>query len=343
MFNGWAVKEKGKALHLIQFEPTPLEDDEVEVKIIASGICASDIDACKGVYPEAMYPYPIVAGHEGVGTVTTVGKLVKHLKVGSLVGLGVYRSCCNSCSYCTNGKNNLCGDKRLMFALGNKGTFSDFVRLKGQFAFAIPNGFDDPEIVGPLMCAGLTTFAPFKNHNIKPGEKVGVLGIGGLGHLAVQFAAKWGCEVYALSSNSDKTEGIKKLGAHHVIDMKQDPELKSISSSLNYILLTASGATSWKIFINALAPAGKLIVMGSPGYGDIPINAISLLMQQKSICGSAAGSSGVANDMLRFAALHKIVPQCEKYPFSEINEVMAKVKDNKVRYRAVLCRSLDKK
>jgi len=343
MINGWAVTEKGKSLHLIQFEADPLQDDEVEVKIIASGICASDIDACKGVYPEQLYPYPIIGGHEGVGHVTQTGKLVKNLKVGSLVGLGVYRGCCNSCSYCTNGKNNLCGQKSMMFALGQKGTFSDYVRIKGQFAFAIPNGFDDPEIVGPLMCAGLTTFAPFKNHNIRPGEKVGVLGIGGLGHLAVQFAAKWGCEVYALSSSADKTESIKKLGAHHVIDMKQDPELKSIASTLNYILLTAGGATNWKVFLNALAPEGKLVVMGNPGYADIPINPLSLLMQQKYICGSAAGSSGVATDMLRFAALHKIVPQCEKFPFSEINEVMAKVKDNKVRYRAVLCHSLDKK
>jgi len=125
--------------------------------------------------------------------------------------------------------------------------------------------------------------------------------------------------------------------------MKKDPELKSINSTLNYLLLTAGGANNFKLYLSALSAEGKLIIMGNPGYADIPISPIDLLLQQKYICGSAAGSSGVATDMLRFAALHKIVPQCEKYPFSEVNEVMEKVKDNKVRYRAVLCHSLDKK
>jgi len=275
------VTEKGKSLELIQFEAEHLQDDEVEVKIIASGICASDIDACKGVYPEQLYPYPIIGGHEGVGHVTQTGKLVKHLKVGSAVGLGVYRSTCGACNVCHNGKDNLCGTRQLMFALGQAGSFANYVRIRATHAFPIPDGFDDLEIVGPLMCAGLTTFAPFKNHNIRPGQKVGVLGIGGLGHLAVQFANKWGCEVYALSSSADKTESTKKLGAHHVVNMKEDPELKTIANTLDYILMTGSGGNNWKVFVNALAPDGKLIIMGNPGYADIPINPLSLLMQQK--------------------------------------------------------------
>jgi len=224
-----------------------------------------------------------------------------------------------------------------MFAKDEKGTFSDYVRIKARFAFPIPTGFDDYEVVGPLMCAGVTTYAPFKTHDIKGGDKVGILGIGGLGHLALQFAAKRGCQVYALSSSSDKTDSIKKLGAHEVVDMKKDPELKSIASKLNYLLVTAGGANNWKLLLSALAPEGKLIIMGIPGTTSIPINPLDLILSQKSICGSAAGSSVVATEMLEFAALHKIVPQCEKYPISEVNEVMAKVQANKVRFRAVLC------
>jgi len=287
-----------------------------------------------------MYPYPMVAGHEGVGIVTVAGKRVTHIKVGSRVGLGVYRGCCNACLECNTGKSNLCAQKGMMFAAGHKGTFAEYVRIKAQFAFPIPDGFKDLEVVGPLMCAGVTTFAPFMNHNIRPGQKVAISGVGGLGHLAIQFARAFGCEVYALSSSADKRESILKLGAHFFVDTKKDPDLLTVTNRFDFIMATTSGPdVNWKAMMNSLAPGGNLILMGFPGFTDIGISPVSLILQQKTVCGSASGSAGAAIEMLRFAALHNITPQVEKFAFSEVNEVMNKVKNNQVRYRAVLCHS----
>jgi len=340
--NSWSIKNKGDTtLQLLQYDLGELQEDEVDVKIIASGICMSDIDASSGHYPESSYPYPICPGHEGVGTVIAIGAKVKNVKIGTTVGLGVYRDCCNACNDCCSGRNNLCEKKDMMFLHKNKGTFSDFVRIKAIFAFPIPEGFKDPEVVAPLMCAGLTTFAPFVNYSIRPGQKVAIFGIGGLGHLAVQFARAHGCQVYALSGSADKKDSILKLGAHHFVDIKKDPDLTSVANTFDYVLVTSSGAeVKWKALMNALCPNGKLVLMGNPGVADIPISAFSLIMGQKTIAGSAAGSSGVAFQMLQFAALHNITPLCEKFAFSKINEVMKKVKNNEVRFRAVLCHSM---
>jgi len=267
--------------------------------------------------------------------------LVKHLKVGSRVGLGVYRDACCACLSCQDGKNNLCHSKMLMFMFKNHGTFSDYVRIKATFAFLIPDGLKDLESVGPLLCAGVTTYAPFKVHNIRPGQKVAVLGIGGLGHLSIKFGHAFGCEIYALSSSADKAESAKQCGAHHFIDMKKDPELKAVANTFDYIMLTGSGPdVNFKALFNALANNGKIIVMGFPGFADIPVSPVAIIMAQKGIVGSASGSSGAALEMLNFAALHNILPLVEKFPFSQVNEVLAKVKANQVRYRAVLCHSL---
>jgi len=340
----WQVKTKAGPLELVEIELPPLSDEEVEVKLVASGICASDIDAISGNYPPALYPFPITPGHEGVGHVVAVGKLVTTLKIGSRVGLGVYRSCCNSCGNCCNGSTNLCPSKKMMFALQEKGTFSEIIRIKAQFAFQIPDGFEDLEVVGPLMCAGTTVFSPFKVHNIRPGHKVAVAGIGGLGHLALQFARAWGCEVYALSGSANKAESIKKMGAHHFVDTKKDPNLTSVVGTFDFIIATNSGPdVNIPALMGSLTAGGKLILIGFPGFQDIPVSPVQLIMMQKTICGSAAGSTGVTSDMLKFAALHNIRPIVEKFPFSHVNAAIARVKDNNVRFRAVLCHSLDPK
>jgi len=337
--NCWGVKSKGNSLEPIEFNLGELQEDEVDVKIIASGICMSDVDIAAGHYGE-MYPYPICPGHEGVGTVVAIGAKVKNVKIGTNVGLGVYRDCCNACMDCCNGQNNLCPQRGMMF-IQNTGTFSDYVRIKSNFAFPIPEGFKDLEVVAPLMCAGITTFAPFINHSIRPGQTVAIFSIGGLGHLAVQFARAYGCKVYALSGSADKKESILKLGAHHFVDTKKDPDLTSVANTFDYILVTSSGSDmKWNAMMNALRPNGKVILMGVPGLADIPISPVQMILGQKSVAGSCAASSGVVMQMLQFAALHNITPVCEKFSFSKINEIVKKVKNNELRYRAVLCHSI---
>jgi len=283
-----------------------------------------------------MYNYPICAGHEGIGEVASIGSRVTHLKVGQLVGLGVYRSCCGVCSKCAHGLTNVCDQKQLMFAGDAKGCFAETVRIDSKFAFPIPDGIP-AESAGPLMCAGVTVFAPFRNHNIKPGDVVGVCGIGGLGHLALQIARAFGCEVYAFSTTSKKEEECKKFGAHYFINTSDEASKNSAIGKVNFLLMTASGPNvDYKYLMRTLAPNGTLILLGVTGMADIAVSPIELLFGQKKLCGSAAGSMACCLDMLKFCAHHQIRPKIETWPVKQINDAIAKVKSGDIRYRAVV-------
>jgi len=332
------VCNKG-ATPLVQDSVTlpPLTSTQVHIKIRACGICKSDVDCLMGAYDSfGMYHYPIVAGHEGVGEVLEIGTHVQTLKVGDIVGLGVYRDCCGACKECAEGKTNLCRKKAMMFVGGAKGCFSEFVRIEEKFAFKIPEGISI-EHAGPLMCAGITVFAPFRNHNIKAGDRVGVVGIGGLGHLALQFAKAFGCEVSAFSTTSDKEAECRQFGAHHFYNTKDEASKKSSMSKLDFLLMTAGGPdVDYKYLMSTLVPGGTLIIMGITGLADIPVSPIDVLLNQKTLCGSAAGSQAISLDVLRFCALHNIKPTIQTWPGSSINEAIEAVKSGKIRYRAVV-------
>lgn len=279
--------------------------------------------------PVVRYKFPLTPGHEGVGVITLLGSLVRHLRLGQRVGLGVYRGACGACMFCANGQNNLCSMKELMFMNGSHGAFAEFVRIRADFALPIPDAIAT-EHAGPLMCAGVTTFAPFRRHNIQSGQRVGVLGIGGLGHLAVQISAKWGCETIALSTSHDKAEAAKQLGAHRFVNIMQEADIKPVFGTLDYLLVTAGGdSLDYRALLGLLASNGKLIVIGV-SFKEQILSPVQLLVGQKSICGSAAGSTGIALDMLRFCAVHGIKPVVESFPFSKCNEAVEKVTNNKV-------------
>jgi len=283
-----------------------------------------------------MYPFPVFPGHEGVGRVTWVGNLVEHLNVGDLVGCGIYRHSCGACFHCATANDNLCGKKALMFARGNTGTLSEYVRLQGKWALPMPEGIDHRS-AGPLMCAGMTVFSPFMQENILPGNRVGVLGIGGLGHLAVKFAAKYGCITTALSRGRGKEADCKELGAHSFVDVASAGEMQAIANTLDYILVTAAGGqTEWDSLIAALAPGGSIVLMGNPGMEPVPIPLVQLLLGSKKIAGSGGSSSGNALKMLRFAGAHNIAPQVEVFPVERITDAWNKVMDGSIRYRAVV-------
>jgi len=283
-----------------------------------------------------MFPFPLVAGHEGVGLVSAVGKAVRTLKVGSRVGLGVYRDACQSCIECTKGENNLCNKKMMMFFAGAQGTFAEYVRIKAPFAVPIPDEIGDLESAGPLMCGGITVFAPFLNHNIKAGDRVAVMGIGGLGHLALKIANKWGCIVSALSRAKEKKDELIAMGAHYFVDTKADPELKTVVNSYDYILVTLTGEINWKSLLLALRSGGKIVLIGNPGSAGVVLDPMLLILGQKTVSGSASGGLAATKQMFHFCAAHKILPQVEKFPFSQINEAIAKVKAGTLRYRAVV-------
>eukprot|EP00128_Syssomonas_multiformis_P000399 Colp12_sorted_trinity150504_noHs@1218 len=331
----WIGSAPGARVEQGEIELPPLRATDVEVEIKACGICSSDIDILRAPMAIPPYQFPLVAGHEGVGVVSAVGELVSHVKVGDVVGCGVYRNSCNTCEACASGKDNTCPQRHLMFAKGSSGCFAQFVRLDGRYAIPIPHGLD-MKYAGPLMCAGLTTFAPFRNHNVKPGDRVGVVGIGGLGHLSIQFAKAFGCEVYAFSSSADKEHECRKLGAHHYVNLADEGALASVALKLDFLMVTAAGGNvNWKALMNTLGADGKMILMGI-SMQDIAVSPFALIGFQRSIVGSAAGSRAHAIDMLNFALLHNIRPLVEEFPASQVNEAMDKVKKNQVRYRAVI-------
>jgi uncharacterized zinc-type alcohol dehydrogenase-like protein len=336
----WAAMDYGAPLVEWEYEAPALKPNEVGVEVRACGICLSDVDLLRAKHGAALtkmigYTCPMVAGHEGVGIVREVGSLVHHLKVGDVVGLGVGRGCCRECMNCLEGKNNLCAKKEMMFKEGAKGAFSEFMRIKADWAIKIPDGIPIDK-AGPLMCAGTTTFAPFRTCDIRPGDAVGVLGIGGLGHLSLQFARAFGCEVYALSRGTSKEAEARTLGAHHFVNTDDADRMNAITGKLNYLMVTAGSSNlDFGVLMKTLAANGTLVLMGIIGH-EVKVSVMELIMGQKKVTGIAAGSTATTYEMLHFAALHKIIPQTEPFPFANINEAIQHVADGKARYRAVL-------
>jgi len=335
--NAWVCQGGGQALALGPVTLPPLTHTQVHVKLLACGICKSDVDALMGVYEKTgRYTFPMVAGHEGVGRVEVVGDYVTHLKVGDLVGLGVFRSSCGACTDCAEGRTNLCGSKALMFAYNAKGCFSEYLRIEARFAFKLPEGMKI-EDAAPLMCAGITVLAPFRNLNITAGSKVGVVGIGGLGHLALQFGKSFGCEVFAFSTSTNKETECRQLGAHHFINTNEETSKNSVIGKLDYLLMTASGSgVDYKYLMRTLNANGTLVILGLTGLADIPVSPIELVLFQKKICGSAAGSQAIYLDTLNFCSFQKIKPIIQTWPVAKINDAIAAVKDGSIRYRAVV-------
>jgi uncharacterized zinc-type alcohol dehydrogenase-like protein len=228
----YAALAKGGKLQPFEFDPGPLRDDHVEIKVTYCGICHSDLSMINNEW--GITAYPFVPGHEVVGTIAAVGSHVKHLKVGQTVGLGWYSNSCMYCSQCLGGDHNLCPTVEPTI-IGRHGGFADRVRCQELWAVPLPEKLALAR-AGPLFCAGITVFNPMVQFDVKPTQRVGVIGIGGLGHLALQFLNKWGCEVCAFSSSDGKQAEAKKLGAHFTVNSRDPEQLKKVAGSLDYII-----------------------------------------------------------------------------------------------------------
>ena len=277
--------------------------------------------------------YPIVPGHEIVGEVLGVGSSVKNIKVGDNVGIGWLSSSCMSCSECMSGDHNLCASGEGTI-IGRHGGFSEYVRSHWSWAIPIPDGMDLSK-TGPLLCGGITVFSPMYLSNIKPTDSVGVIGIGGLGHLAIKFLKHWGCEVIAFSSNSSKEAEILEMGASKVINSKDSKQLEMVSGKLKFILNTTNVSLDWNSYLSALSPKGKLHTVGAV-LEPMEIPAFSLIMGDKSVGGSPIGSPELIRLMLEFCKRHNIYPDVEEFPMNMANEAVEHLKEGKARYRVVL-------
>jgi uncharacterized zinc-type alcohol dehydrogenase-like protein len=327
----WAALKAGGKLEPFEYDPGPLAAEEVEIAVEYCGICHSDLSLLDNEW--GMTRYPFVPGHEAAGRVVAMGAQVKGLSLGQRVGLGWNSHSCMHCRQCLMGHQNLCENLQPTL-IGRHGAFADRVRAHWVWAMPLPDGLASSEC-GPLLCGGITVFAPLRELGISPTARVGVVGIGGLGHMALKFCKAWGCEVTAFTSSDSKAEEARAFGAHHVVSSRDSAAIGKLAGTLDLIIDTVNATLDWNALLDALAPNGKLHVVGAVPE-PIPVPVFTLLMGQKSVSGSPTGSRGAIDAMLDFAARHKVESQNEHFPMSRVNEAMDHLRAGNARYRIVL-------
>jgi len=331
MITGYAADKPGGALEPFEFDPGPLGDSEVEIKVEYCGLCHSDLSMVDNEW--GISKYPLVPGHEIIGTVAAMGPHARGITLGQRVGVGWFADSCLTCEWCKSGNHHLCAAATGTI-VGHHGGFADRVRANAAWVIPLP-GQLDPQRAAPLMCGGITVFNPLLLANVKPTARVGVVGIGGLGHMALQFAKAWGCEVTAFSSSPEKEAEARGFGAHQVINSRDPEALKKAANSLDFILSTVNVPLDWQAYLEALRPQGRLHLVGVVTQ-PLAVPLLLLLEGQKSLSSSPTGSPAAIAIMLNFAARHHIQPTVETYKFSEINDALEKLRHGKPRYRIVL-------
>jgi uncharacterized zinc-type alcohol dehydrogenase-like protein len=326
-----AARQAHGKLEPFSYDPGPLGDEQVEIEVLYCGICHSDVAMLNNDW--GMTTYPFVPGHEVVGRVSAVGPAAKFITSGQLVGLGWNAGSCLYCPQCLSGDHNMCS-RLEQTIVGRHGAFATRVRCHWIWATPLLEGLD-PSKAGPLFCGGITVFNPLLQEEVLPVHRVAVIGIGGLGHLALQFLNKWGCDVTAFTSSEAKGEEAKKMGAHHVIDTHSPKALAAAKGSFDFILSTVTAGIDWQAYVGTLAPRGKLHVVGITPE-PIPVQTFQLIAAQRSLSGSPSGAPATVAKMLAFSARHNISAVTEEFPMSRANEAFAHLEAGKARYRVVL-------
>lgn len=327
------VLEPGSDFELVEKDiPTPSEN-EVLIKVQACGICHSDAFVKDGLMPGIEYPR--VPGHEVIGTIEQQGDNVSNWKKGQRVGVGWHGGHCYQCEACRNGDFINCENGQVT-GIHFDGGYAEYLTAPESALADIPDSLDSAE-AAPLLCAGITTFNALRNSNLEPGDIVAVQGIGGLGHLGVQYANKFGCKVVALSRGPEKKELALKLGAHKYIDTEAtDPaeELQKLGGA-DVLLATAPNSKAISSVIDGLGRNGQLIVVAATN-DPIEVSPFQLIMGRKSISGWPSGDAKDSEETLNFSALTDVTPEIETFPLEQANEAYARMINNEARFRVVL-------
>ena len=327
----YAVKEPKNQLEPWNYTSNELNAFDVHIEIDHCGICYSDVHMMDNDW--GITAYPIVPGHEIVGHVKELGSQVTHLKKGDIVGVGWQRESCHNCFQCMKGNENYCTGKRGSTIVKNHGGFASDIVLDARFCFPIPTGLDLKK-TAPLLCGGITVYHGLKAAGMSSGQNIGVIGIGGLGHMAVQFASKMGNNVTVFTTSKDKTEFAHKLGAESAVLTKEGiPKTLPDGQKLDIILNTVDHPLDWAGYVRLLNVDGTLCFVGNPG--NITIDA-GLLFQRKKIMGSSIGSRYMITEMLNNVKKYNIGAIIEEFPLKDVNSAITKLKANNIRYRAVL-------
>lgn len=343
--NTFAVKAFGTEAPEAQLEQLNIDRREVttkdvEIDILYCGVCHSDLHTARNEWHGTVYPN--VPGHEIVGRITKVGDDVSKFKVGDLAAVGCMVDSCRDCEYCRDGLEQYCemgniqtyngADKHL-----NKQTFggySERIVVDQDFVLRMPENLD-LAAAAPLLCAGVTTWSPLKHWNVGPGQKVGIVGIGGLGHMGVKLAKAMGAEVVVITTSPSKVDDAKRLGADDVILSTDTEQMKANNNSLHFILDCVSAEHDVNSYLRLLKTDGTLAIVGAPEH-PLPIAAFSLIPGRKSFAGSTIGSIAETQEMLDFCGEHNIVSDVEIINIQQINEAYERLLKGDVKYRFVI-------
>lgn len=330
--HAFAATRTDGPLEPFEYELGPLGASEVDIAVETCGICHSDLSMLEDEW--GLTRFPFVPGHEVIGKIAAVGDQVSHLSVGDRVGLGWHAGYCMTCDQCLEGHHNLCSTSSPTI-VGRHGGFADIVRADAVSVAKLPAGLDANE-AGPLLCGGMAVFNPLVQMDISPTSSVGVIGIGGLGHLALKFANAWGCHVTAFTSES-KMDEARAMGAHDTISSRDPKAIKATAGRFDLLLSTVNVPLDWNAYLATLKPRGRLHMLGAVTE-PLNLNLIPMMFSQLSVSSSPVGSPATVRKMLDFAARHDIAPVTEHFPMSRVNDAMEHLKSGKARYRIVLDR-----
>ena len=329
----YAAMQAGQALELYEYDAAELAAEEVEVQVEYCGVCHSDLSMIDNEW--GISQFPVIAGHEVIGRVSALGEAAKSkgLSIGQRVGIGWTAKSCQHCDACINGEQVNCQQGSIPTIM-NKGGFAEKLRADWQWVIPLPEKLDAAS-AGPLLCGGITVFKPLLMSNITATSRVGVIGIGGLGHIAIKLLHAMGAEVVAFSSTPDKKQSILDMGADEVVNSRDPEALKKQAGRFDLILSTVAVDLDWKPYFAALAPQGKFHTVGAV-MKPIEVSAFDLILGDKAVTGSSTGSPGQLRSLLRLASRADIAPQVEFFSMSDINKALDHVRAGKANYRVVL-------
>ena len=340
---GYAGKDKQGALTAWNFERRPVGDNDILIEIKYSGICHSDIHTIRGHWGKQQYPQ--VPGHEIAGIVTAVGKNVRQFKVGDKAGVGCMVNSCMKCESCKKGEEHHCETTGMVGTYGTpepssptgitQGGYANNIVVTEHFAIKIPKNID-LQYAAPLLCAGITTYSPMVQYDVKKDDKVGVVGIGGLGHMAIKIAVSKGAEVYAFTTSPSKVNDIKGFGAKEVIVVDAPDKLKPWKGKLDYMISTVPYAYEMSGYIDCVKPYGYFTQVGQPVNGALSINNFNMIFNRVNFNGSLIGGIPETQEVMDYCAKNKIYPQIQIIKATEINDAWEKVVNKEARYRYVI-------
>jgi uncharacterized zinc-type alcohol dehydrogenase-like protein len=314
-------------------------DQDVEIEILFCGVCHSDLHQARNDWKNTIYP--CVPGHEIVGRVKSVGSQVSKHKVGDLVAVGCMVDSCRECEHCKNDLEQFCNEFPTLTYNGpdkhlgghTYGGYSETVVVDQHFVLEVPNNLD-PAATAPLLCAGITTYSPLKYWKAGPGKTVGVVGIGGLGHMAVKLGSAMGAKIVAFTTSASKIEEAKRLGADEVIISKNEEELQNYSNSLDLIIDTVSAVHDVNIYLSLLKLDGAMVLVGLPDA--LSVHPFNVVLPRRIFTGSAIGGIAETQEMLDFCSRHNIVSDIEIINMQDINRAYERMLKGDVRYRFVI-------